>query len=154
MHPIVIASAHRAAPFSRPLLLAAAAASGWGAQLYVDAAAAGAGTGSSWTNAYPALATALAAAGAGDEIWIARGTYLPGGAARTASFAVPAGVAVIGGFHSPMEQECLALLLKGRQPIVICPARGIDEMRLAIAWREAISAGRLLVISPFEPKDR
>ena len=32
-----------------------------------------------------------------------------------------AGVPVIGGFHSPMEQECLALLLRGQQPIVICP---------------------------------
>ena len=33
-----------------------------------------------------------------------------------------AGIAVIGGFHSPMEKECLELLLRGRQPVVICPA--------------------------------
>ena len=37
-----------------------------------------------------------------------------------------AGVAVIGGFHSPMEKECLDLLLRGNQPIVICPA-GLAE---------------------------
>ena len=28
-----------------------------------------------------------------------------------------AGVPVIGGFHSPMEKECLDLLLRGRQPV-------------------------------------
>ncbi len=39
-----------------------------------------------------------------------------------------AGVTVIGGFHSPMEKECLALLLRGRQPIIFCPARGLEEM--------------------------
>jgi hypothetical protein len=32
-------------------------------------------------------------------------------------------VPVIGGFQSPMEKECLYLLLRGQQPIVICPAR-------------------------------
>ncbi|MBI3992506.1 MAG: hypothetical protein HY342_04475 [Candidatus Lambdaproteobacteria bacterium] len=30
------------------------------------------------------------------------------------------GVAVVGGFHSPMEQECLRLLLRGTQPVVVC----------------------------------
>lgn len=39
-----------------------------------------------------------------------------------------AGITVIGGFHSPMEKECLALLLRGRQPIVVCPAHGLEEM--------------------------
>ncbi len=33
-----------------------------------------------------------------------------------------AGVAVIGGFQIPMERECLRLLLRGTQPVVICPA--------------------------------
>ena len=37
-----------------------------------------------------------------------------------------AGVPVIGGFQSPMEKECLRLLLRGDQPIVVCPARGIE----------------------------
>src|SRR5574341_192332 len=37
-----------------------------------------------------------------------------------------AGVTVISGFHSPMEKECLTLLLRGTQPVIVCPARGIE----------------------------
>lgn len=59
------------------------------------------------------------------------------------------GVPVIGGFHSPMEQECLRLLLRGKQPVVVCPARGIERMRLPKEWSDPIEAGRLLVLSPF-----
>lgn len=62
------------------------------------------------------------------------------------------GVPVIGGFHSPMEKECLDLLLRGKQPIVICPARGIQRMRIPAAWRTAIEENRLLIASPFEEK--
>jgi predicted Rossmann fold nucleotide-binding protein DprA/Smf involved in DNA uptake len=65
-----------------------------------------------------------------------------------------AGKAVIGGFHSPMEKECLEFLLRGEQPIVICPARSIDGMRLPPAWRKAISGKRLLLLSPFEHSHR
>lgn len=59
------------------------------------------------------------------------------------------GVPVIGGFHSPMEQECLRLLLRGKQPVVVCPARGIERMRVPKEWNGAIEAGRFLVLSPF-----
>ena len=65
-----------------------------------------------------------------------------------------AGVTVIGGFHSPMEQECLRLLLRGRQPVVVCPARNIDGMRLPSEWRAPLADGRLLLLSPFAAKDR
>lgn len=65
-----------------------------------------------------------------------------------------AGVPVIGGFHSPMEQECLDLLLRGRQPIVVCPARSIERMRLPAEWRKPIDDGRLLVLSPFPAQHR
>ena len=41
-----------------------------------------------------------------------------------------AGVPVIGGFHTPMDRECLRLLMRGTQPVVVCPARGIDNMRI------------------------
>ena len=60
-----------------------------------------------------------------------------------------AGVPVIGGFQTPMERECLRLLLRGEQPIVVCPARGIDNMRIPRDWRPALDDGRLLVLSPF-----
>ena len=60
-----------------------------------------------------------------------------------------AGVPVIGGFQTPMERECLRLLLRGKQPVVVCPARGIDNMRVHRDWRPALHDGRLLVLSPF-----
>ena len=60
-----------------------------------------------------------------------------------------AGVPIIGGFQTPMEKECLRLLLRGEQPVVVCPARGIDNMRIPRDWRRALENGRLLVLSPF-----
>lgn len=60
-----------------------------------------------------------------------------------------AGVPVISGFQTRMEKECLRLLLRGEQPVVVCPARGIDNMRIPRDWRPALDDGRLLVLSPF-----
>ena len=65
-----------------------------------------------------------------------------------------AGVPVIGGFQTPMEKECLRLLLRGSQPVVVCPARGIQRMRIPRDWRPALDEGRLLVLSPFPPTVR
>ena len=59
------------------------------------------------------------------------------------------GVPVIGGFQTPMERECLRLLLRGSQPVIVCPARGIDNMRIPRGWRPALDEGRLLVLSRF-----
>jgi len=64
------------------------------------------------------------------------------------------GVIVISGFHSPIEQDCLDLLIRGKQPIVICPARGIEKMRIPKSWRAPIEENRLLILSPFENKHR
>ena len=50
-----------------------------------------------------------------------------------------------------MEQECLNLLLRGTQPIVVCLARSLERPRLPRAWRTPIEQGRLLVLSPFPP---
>lgn len=63
-----------------------------------------------------------------------------------------AGITVIGGFHSPMEQECLNILLKGKQPVIICPARSIEGMRLRGEYKQPLADGRLLMLSPFEEK--
>lgn len=65
-----------------------------------------------------------------------------------------AGIAVIGGFHSPVEQECLTVLLKGAQPLIICPARSLASMRVPVEWRAPIERGRLLLLSPFPKKQR
>jgi len=59
---------------------------------------------------------------------------------------------VISGFHSPVEQECLRLLLKGQANIIICPAREIEHMRISAEWKPAIEAGRMLILSPFAEK--
>ena len=40
------------------------------------------------------------------------------------------GVTVISGFHSPIERECLNILLRGKQSVIICPARSIEGMRI------------------------
>lgn len=66
---------------------------------YVKWNAAGENDGSSWTDAYIDLQSALSAASAGDEIWVAAGTYKPtSGADRSVSFVLKNGVAVYGGF--------------------------------------------------------
>jgi predicted Rossmann fold nucleotide-binding protein DprA/Smf involved in DNA uptake len=64
------------------------------------------------------------------------------------------GVPVISGFHSPIEKDCFDLLLKGSQPIIFCPARGIQNMRFGKTLKENTEMGRALVLSPFEGKVR
>ena len=62
------------------------------------------------------------------------------------------GVGVISGFHAPMDKECFDILLRGKGPIVWCPARSIEGMRLKQAYKKAIDDGRLLIVSPFPAK--
>jgi len=60
-----------------------------------------------------------------------------------------AGITVIGGFHSPMEKECLGLLLRGTAPVIICPARNIENMRITAEWKGPCAERRLLILSSF-----
>ena len=62
------------------------------------------------------------------------------------------GIPTIGGYHSPIEQECLRVLLRGVQPILLCPARSIEKMRIKLAWQDALGKKRLLILSPFESR--
>jgi predicted Rossmann fold nucleotide-binding protein DprA/Smf involved in DNA uptake len=64
------------------------------------------------------------------------------------------GVTVISGFHSPVEKECLRILLRGKQPIIICLARSLGRLRLPTEWRQALASGRLLLLSRFEKSRR
>jgi predicted Rossmann fold nucleotide-binding protein DprA/Smf involved in DNA uptake len=64
------------------------------------------------------------------------------------------GRCVISGFHSPVEKECLKILLRGKQSIIICPARSLEGMRIPREWRNDIKAGRILLLSPFDPSKR
>lgn len=60
--------------------------------------------GTDWENAFPDLQAALAVAQEGDEIWVATGTYVPTtDDDRSASFAIPSGVKVYGGFTGTEE---------------------------------------------------
>jgi hypothetical protein len=61
---------------------------------------------------------------------------------------------LVGGFHSPMEWECFGILLRGRQPVIWVPARSIVGMHLKPELQPAFAAGRLLILSPFEPKQK
>lgn len=63
-------------------------------------------------------------------------------------------ISTIGGFHSPVEKECLRVLLRGEQPVIICPARSIENMRLKPEWKRAMSQNRLLILSIFGSKVR
>src|SRR5437868_15183324 len=56
------------------------------ANVYVDSAAAGAGTGADWTNAYTTLGAATAAKAAGDDFWVASGHAESAGSAKTITF--------------------------------------------------------------------
>lgn len=67
--------------------------------LYVKADATGAFNGTTWADAYNDLQDALAITVAGDQIWVAAGTYTPGGPGdRTATFQLKSGVEIFGGF--------------------------------------------------------
>lgn len=66
---------------------------------YVRASATGAGTGLSWTDAFPLLQSALQVAGPGDTVWVAEGTYKPTATTdRNASFKPSVQVCLFGGF--------------------------------------------------------
>lgn len=110
----------------------------------------------------PCASGALWAAGPlnaldGDKTAFFCSSKCPGGVILKTFDAITAmrdeGRTVIGGFHSPMEWECLGILLRGRQPVVWVPARAIVGMRLKPELQPAFAAGRLLILSPFEPKN-
>jgi predicted Rossmann fold nucleotide-binding protein DprA/Smf involved in DNA uptake len=63
------------------------------------------------------------------------------------------GITVISGFHSAVERECLNILLKGREPVIICPARSIDKMRIKTEYKKPLEDGRLLILSPFTGRE-
>jgi predicted Rossmann fold nucleotide-binding protein DprA/Smf involved in DNA uptake len=62
------------------------------------------------------------------------------------------GIVVISGFHSPIEKECLSLLLRGEQPVIWCPAKRLTVNRMPKEYAEPIADGRLLMLSPFGEK--
>jgi hypothetical protein len=72
-----------------------------GSILYVHHAATGLNDGSSWENAFVDLQTAIQAVDYGDQLWVAKGTYLPGDMYAnpdSSFFMLSDGVSLYGGF--------------------------------------------------------
>lgn len=61
---------------------------------------------------------------------------------------------LIGGFHSPLEQSVLEVLLAAHAPVVIVIARQLHAASLPAAWREAVQAGTATVVSMEETQQR
>jgi len=61
---------------------------------------------------------------------------------------------VVGGFHSPMERQCLDLLLEGTARVIVVPARGLASFRLPAAWKARYEEGKLAIVSPFPRRVR
>jgi len=74
------------------------AASSQAATIYVHSAATATEDGSDWKNAFTDLQDGLAAAGPGDEIWVAAGVYVPG-MTEGDTFKLISGVEIYGGFE-------------------------------------------------------
>lgn len=62
------------------------------------------------------------------------------------------GRCIISGFHSPVEKECLRILLRGSSPVIICPARSLPKI-VRPDWKEPLASGRLLILSCFREED-
>lgn len=54
---------------------------------------------------------------------------------------------VVSGFHSPLEQSVLKVLLQARSPAVAVLARPVDGAKLPTEWAEPIAQGHLTVVS-------
>lgn len=75
----------------------------------------------------------------------------PGAAIRAAMDWVlqqaKAGQVVASGFHSPLEQSVLKVLIQARSPVVAVLARPVSRAKLPPAWAEPLAQGRMAVVS-------
>lgn len=58
-------------------------------------------------------------------------------------------LAIVSGFHSPMERECLRTLATGTAGIVWCIAKALPAFRLPTEWEPLLQQNRLLLLAPF-----
>lgn len=54
---------------------------------------------------------------------------------------------VISGFHSPLEQSVLKVLIAANSPAVVVLARPLQGARLPPEWAEPLAKGRMTVLS-------
>ncbi|TRX48570.1 hypothetical protein FNH22_28665 [Fulvivirga sp. M361] len=104
---------------------------------FVDKDATGRNNGKSWTDAFTDLSAALKVIGDGADIWIADGTYKPGGIApiETSSFEINvAGLRIYGGFNGTEEKledrkvEIYTTILSGDIGIIDDRSDNIDQI--------------------------
>jgi hypothetical protein len=76
------------------------ASSVWAGTKFVNGTASGANNGTSWTDAYTSLASALANVSDNDQVWVAQGTYTEGMQLTVAN----SGVTITGGFTNGMTE--------------------------------------------------
>ncbi len=61
---------------------------------------------------------------------------------------------LVGGFHSPLEQSVLEVMLSAHAPVVIVIVRQLHAARLPVAWRDAVQAGIAAVVSMEDMQQR
>jgi predicted Rossmann fold nucleotide-binding protein DprA/Smf involved in DNA uptake len=61
---------------------------------------------------------------------------------------------VVSGFHSPIEKDCLPILLRGAGATIVVQAHRLTTSRLPLEWQRAIDTERLLLLSPFDEKHK
>ncbi len=88
---------------------------------YVDADATGNNNGTSWTDAYTTFQSALTAASAGYEIWVAAGTYYPsvevgGTGDRYQTFQMKNGVSIYGALPEAKVPQANAQIMRWMEP--------------------------------------
>lgn len=61
---------------------------------------------------------------------------------------------LIGGFHSPLEQSVLRLLLAAGSPVVVVLARPVENATFRREWRDALANRTMAAISTSTTSDR
>ncbi len=61
---------------------------------------------------------------------------------------------VVSGFHSPLEQSVLKVLMQARSPVVAVLARPVSNANLPPSWAEALTQGRMAVVSSVNAASR
>ena len=61
-------------------------------------------------------------------------------------------LAVISGYHSPMEKECMRALAQGTAGVIWCLPKAIECFQLPQEFDELYDAQRLLIVSAFDAK--
>ena len=61
---------------------------------------------------------------------------------------------LIGGFHSPLEQSVLEVVMAAHAPVVMVIARQLNAANLPLAWHDAAQAGTAAVVSMDDVQQR